>query len=103
MPWFAVRSLYFCRRKSDGTSIFEERVVVFEARSAGVALKKAEQESDQYARMHNFSAHPMRESYELDGEPLIDGYEVWSVMLEACASLEEFYASRYARYDYHPE
>jgi hypothetical protein len=103
MLWFAVQSLYFCRRKSDGTSIFEERVVVFEAESAAEAFEKAERESDQYARVNDFKAHPVQEGYEQDGEPLIDGYEVWSVMLEARVSLEEFYESRYARYDYHPE
>jgi hypothetical protein len=103
MPWFGIRSLYLCRRKSDGTSIFEERVVVFVAESAAEAFEKAEKESDQYARMNDFNAHPVQEGYELDGDPLVDGYEVWSVMLEARASLDEFYESRYARYDYHPE
>ena len=103
MPWFAVQSLYLCRPKSDGTNIFEERVVVFEARSADEAFEKAERESEEYARANTYEAHPNRESYEQDGDPLIDGYEVWSVMLEARASLAEFYATRYARYDYHPE
>ncbi len=103
MPWFAVQSLYLCRTKSDGTNIFEERVVVFTASSFDEAFAKAEQESEQYARANNFEAHPARESYEQDGDPLVDGYEVWSVMLEARASLDDFYASRYARYEYHPE
>jgi hypothetical protein len=101
--WFAIRSLYLCSPKSDGTNIFEERVVVFEAATAGEAFEKAEAESEQYSRVHKFKEHPVKESYEQDGDPLIDGYEVWSVMLEARASLDEFYARRYAPYDYHPE
>lgn len=31
MPWFGVRSGYLFGAKADGTSIFEERVVIFEA------------------------------------------------------------------------
>lgn len=103
MNWYAVRSLYLCRAKADGTNIFEERMVVFEAVSADEAHEKAAEESAQYARDNSFEAHPLRESYEQNGDPLIDGYEVWSVVLEARASLDDFYAIRYARYDYHPE
>ena len=77
--------------------------MVFEASSADEAFEKAERESEEYACSNNFEAHPERESYEQDGDPLIDGYEVWSVMFEARLSLDDFYTSRYTRYGYHPE
>lgn len=103
MPWFAVQSLYLCRQQADGTNIFEERIVVFSASSTEEAFAKAQRESAHYARTNGFTCHPVQRSYEQDGEPLIDGYEVWSVMLAARASLEEFHGLRYARYEYHPE
>lgn len=103
MCWFAVRSLYQCCLKSDGTNIFEERVVVFEAGSVEEAFEKAELESVKYAVARGFKAHPFRESYEQDGDSLIDGYEVWSVLFESRESLDDFFTNRYAKYEYHPE
>ena len=103
MDWFAIRSVYLCRAKSDGMNIFEERVVCFEAGSDDEAHEKAALESARYALANEFEAHPEREGYLQDGDPLIDGYEVWSVMLESRESLDEFYARRYSRYEYRPE
>lgn len=95
--------MYLFGRKSDGTNIFEERIVCFEAGSATEALEKGEAESERYAADNGFVVFPERESYEQDGAPLIDGYEVWSVLLESRDSLADFYAARYAKYDYVPE
>ncbi len=103
MAWFAVRSVYLFGQKSDGTNIFEERVVCFEAASAREAYPKAKQESEQYAAENNFAVFPEREAYEQDGDALIEGYELWSTLLEARLSLAEFFAERYERYTYHPE
>ena len=103
MAWFAIRSVYRFGEKSDGTNIFEERVVCFEAESADAAHAKAKAESERYAAEHDFEVFPERDGYEQDGDPLIDGYEVWSVLFEARESLADFYAARYARYDYRPE
>jgi hypothetical protein len=103
MPWFAIRSVYHFGTKSDGTNIFEERVVCFEAATAHEAHEKAFRESSDYANALGIQAYPDRHSYEQDGEPLIDGYEVWSNLFEARQSLKEFYARRYSGYEYHPE
>jgi hypothetical protein len=103
MAWFAIRSIYLFGQKSDGTNVFEERIVCFEAESADAAHDKAHLESERYARDNGFQVFPERESYEQDGDRLIDGYEVWSVLYEARTSLADFYAARYRRYDYHPE
>ena len=101
--WFAIRSVYLFGRKSDGANIFEERVVCFRAASPEEAHARAKRESERYAAENGMEVFPERDGYEQDGDPLIDGYEVWSVLLEARQSLAEFYATRYSGYDYHPE
>ncbi len=103
MPWYAVRSVYHFGTKSDGSNVFEERVVSFEASGWPEAHAKAEVESEAYAKENNFIAHPEHSGYEQDGEKLIDCYELWSELFEARQSLEAFYAERYAKYEYHPE
>jgi hypothetical protein len=103
MAWFAVRSIYLFGQKADGTNVFEERVVCFQAESADAAHDKAKLESERYAADHGFEVFPEREGYEQDGDSLIDGYEVWSVLFESRDSLSDFYAARYTKYDYKPE
>src|SRR3954447_483672 len=103
MGWFAVRSVYHFAEKSDGTNVFEERVVCFVADSFDEAMAKAERESERYAAVNGFEVHGDRVGYEQDGDPLIDGYEVWSEMAESRDPLAAYYETRYLRYDYHPE
>lgn len=103
MPWYAIRSVYLFGSKADGKNVFEERVVVFGAVSWTQAQEKAAVEAAKYAEENNFVAYPERIGYEQDGSPLIDGYEVWSELFEANASLEEFYANRYAKFEHQPE
>ena len=103
MPWYAIRSVYHFGTKSDGTYIFEERIVSFEAESWAEAHAKGELESNKYATDHNFVLHPEHEGYEQDGEKQIDGYEIWSQLFESRLPLAEFFAERYTRYNYAPE
>lgn len=103
MPWYAARTVYHFGVKNDGTNIFEERVVSFEAADWQEAHAKADAESLAYAKDRNLSVHPERSGYEQDGEQLIDGYELWSELFESRLSLQEFYAERYAKYEYHPD
>ncbi len=100
MPWFAIRSVYLFHTKSDGTNVFEERVVCFEADTAEAAHDKAFAERDAYAAERGFVAHRHQVGYEQDGAALIDGYEVWSAMFESKDSLETFYAKRYEAFTY---
>ena len=103
MGWYAVRTIYHFGTKSDGINIFEERMVAFEAASFEDALQKADEEAAEYGRANAFTAHEDQMAYRQDGDALIDGYEIWSQLFEARLSLVEFYADRYARFDYHPE
>jgi hypothetical protein len=102
MPWYAIRTVYLFGQKPDGTNVFEERVVAFEAASWDEANAKGDAESTAYADANGFEAHPEQSGYEQDGAALVDGYEVWSELFEARLGLEEFYQQRYAAYDFEP-
>lgn len=78
--------------------MFEERVVCFTAESGAGAHEKARIESQGYADQDNFEAYPQQDGYELDGDELNDGYEVWSVLMEAHLSVEKFYEQRYGSF-----
>jgi hypothetical protein len=101
--WFAVRSLFHFGVENDGANIFEECIVVFSGENYDEAFQKAEKESERYAKTNNFAVHPHMESYQQDGDDLIDGYEVWSEMYQSRLSLAEFFVERYEKYEYVPE
>jgi hypothetical protein len=101
--WFGVRSISVFGKKKDGKNIFEERVVIFSGQNASEALQKALAEDDEYKAFHNTVGHPELLCYEQDGEPLIEGYEVWSALYETDEDLHTFYESRYGKYEYHPD
>ena len=100
--WVAIRTVYQFGQKEDGTNIFEERIVCFEAADWDAAHAKARKESAQYAEDNDYEAHPVQDGYEQDGDALIDGYELWSTLYESRESLEEFFENKYTRCDYHP-
>ncbi|BBA32190.1 uncharacterized protein sS8_0222 [Methylocaldum marinum] len=50
-----------------------------------------------------FKIHPDMELYIQDGDPLIDSYEVWSQLFETNENIDEFFANRYIKYEYHPD
>jgi len=103
MAWFGVRTLFLFGTKSDGTNVFEERVVCFKAASFDEAHVRARAEAVEYAIEHDMDRHPDQVAYEQDGENLKDGYEVWSELFESREDLESFWQNRYGRYEYHPE
>ncbi len=103
MEWIAIRSIYHFGVNKNGVNIFEERVVVFEAKDFKDAHAKATIESEVYARENEFILHPEQIGYKQDGEQLIDGYEVWSELFEADLTLDLFYFERYEKYAYHEE
>ena len=103
LSWYAIRSVYLFGVKEDGTNIFEERVVAFEAESWDEAHEKARAEADEYAEANELEAHSEQIGYEQDGVPLIDGYELWSELYESAEPLAAFYERRYSTYDYTPD
>ena len=103
MAWYAVRTIFLIGTKPGGVNIFEERIVCIEAASFDEAHTKGAKESKRYASENTFERHPDQVAYEQEGEYLIDEYEVWSELYESTDSLEQFWTSRYARYEYHPK
>src|SRR5262245_58935098 len=103
MEWFAVRSVFRFGEKSDGTTIYEERIVGFSGANVRDALAKAEAESEQYAKDGGFKLVGDLMAYQQDGEPLIDGYELFSQLFESDQAPEDFFQIRYTRYLYVPE
>lgn len=101
--WYGVRSVYLFGQKNDGTNVFEERVVVFSGKSAEEALLKAQDEADQYAKDCDIEKADILESYQQDGDPLKEGVEVWSTLLETDLDMKEFIAQRYDCYAYKPD
>jgi hypothetical protein len=101
--WFGVRSIYLFGKKKDGTNVYEERVVVFSAQDFAEAHRKAEAESEEYAKFNKLISHADQMAYEQDGDRLVDGYEVWSELFESADDLETFYQKRYGQYAYHPD
>lgn len=86
--------------------MFEERVVAFRAETDKAALEKAKRESEAYSterQDRKYDVHPEQVAYCLDENELADGCEVWSEMFESGDTLNEFYNSRYSKYEYHPE
>ncbi|MFO0758139.1 MAG: hypothetical protein U0359_16710 [Byssovorax sp.] len=103
MRWYAIRTVYLVGSKSDGANVFEERAVCFSASSWEEAHRKAGVESQEYAGANGFEAHAEQVGYEQDGEPLLDGYEVWSEFFESKLDLDDFYRARYLAFLYTPE
>ncbi len=100
MNWYAIRSVYLFGTKEDGTNVFEERIVCFEAATVEEAFEKSDVERESYASAINIEMHPDQHSYTLDGDKLIDGYEVWSQLFESKDSLDTFFENRYTKYEY---
>jgi len=103
MEWYAVRNVYHFGVNKNGKNMFEERVVCFEASNFEEAHSKAERESKKYAEDNGFEVHSEQLVYKQDGEPLIDGYEIWSVLYESDNALDEFYIDFYKKYEYDPD
>jgi hypothetical protein len=101
--WYGIRSIFLFGRKKNGMNVFEERVVVFSGDTVERAFSKAQKEAEHYAKVLNKKMHPYLAAYRQDGDPLIEGYEVWSVLYESRESLNAFVRNRYDKYAYHPE
>ena len=101
--WYGIRSVFLFDQKKDGTNVFEERVVVFSGTTVERAFAKAKKEAENYAKVLKMKMYPYMEAYTQDGDALIDGYEVWSVLYESRETLSSFFKTRYQKYEYHPD
>lgn len=101
--WFGVRSVCLFGKKKDGKNIYEERVLVFSGSNWQEAVSKAMAEMKEYTGFLKTVGYSEVVGYEQDGEPMIDGYEVWSEMYETTEDLDAFVESRYKKYKYQPD
>ena len=53
--WYAMRAVYEHGREDDGTGVFCERILLFQAPHAEGALEQAEQESARYLELPGYS------------------------------------------------
>jgi Domain of unknown function (DUF4288) len=82
-PWYAARCLYEHRdiSKRNGIPCYEERVVVFRARSFKEAIRKGETEARRYGRRGSGTAYlGFIDVFHLFASALKDGTEVFSIM-----------------------
>jgi len=103
LDWFGIRTVYHFGQKKDGTNLFEERVCVFSGVDSDEAFAKAQVEAEEYTTGLGMEWHPLQECYLLDGDSLIDGYEVFSQVFEYDGSLDSFVTERYERFRYSPD
>lgn len=104
MPWFSIRAVYMHERRSDGTGMFEERMLLFRASDAKHACALAENESRHYLQLNptfqrvgEWIAFAVR----LDGEEL-NGSEIWSGLSSSDMAPEEYYKRRYTDFELEP-
>ena len=105
--WFGVRSLCLFGKKKDGVNVYEERILVFSGCDAEgkEALEKAGDEVEQYATeiCKTSVFHPRLDAYLQDGDPLIEGYEVWSQLYESVLDIDAFWEARHGEYTFRPD
>jgi hypothetical protein len=100
MKWFAIRTVIRHGPEGRGKAVYEERVLVYRARTPSHAASRAKKDSDAY-----LAANP---NFELLGEPAMfvlntkkpdfNGVEVWSCLHAGPADGKKFWSDRYERY-----
>ena len=102
MPWFSIRAVYMHERQSDGTGIFEERILLFRASDTERACALAENESRRYLQL-NPTFQRVGEwivfAIRLDGEEL-NGSEIWSGLSSSDMGQQEYYKRRYTDFEF---
>lgn len=94
--WFGIRSFFH----HEEIGKYEERTVLMLANSADDAMQKGEVEAVGYADEYDTEFLGVVQGYELSrddvtsaGEGLVDGVEVFSLMRDATASVDEYLAT----------
>lgn len=99
MQWYAARVVYQTNDRRHKKFLYEERVVAICADSDEHAFEKASAEADRYASQLDFCRVGEILLYIRDDEPIEDGWELWSTLLDTDEDGETFYDNRYAKYE----
>jgi hypothetical protein len=94
--WYAVRSLF--RIPGEPESVYEERITLWQARSFGQAMERAEAEAEEYAEFSGATyLSDFAQAYHLADAPPRDGAEVFSVVRDSSlppnAYIDRFFSS----------
>lgn len=82
--WYAARTVYNCYpNKKSKKKIYEERVVLFVAKSFNNAIKKAEKEADEYSNANQMKYLGFVNVFKLFEQSITNGTEVYSLMRES--------------------
>jgi hypothetical protein len=75
--WFSVRCL--CQLRIDGTTGYEERITLWRAGTAEEAIRRAEEEAEQYAETVGVAYLHFAQAYEISDD-VAEGAEVYSLI-----------------------
>jgi hypothetical protein len=102
-PWYAARCLFehgdFSRR--DRVPCYEERVVIFRARSFREAIRKAEKEAKEYCRGLATRYLGFVEAFHLFSSTLEEGVEVFSILRSKKMTSSRFIKTFYDDRSFH--
>ena len=100
MKWFAVQIVVRHGALPRGKAVYEERILLYSARSPSHAAARAKKDTESY-----LSANP---EFSLAGQPSIfvlnakesglDGAEAWSCLYKGPEDAKKFWAERYKNY-----
>lgn len=99
MDWYGARTVYQWAEPRGKAYLYEERIVVVCAESDEAAFAKAEAEAEAYAIANGVRWMGAAVLYHQDGDALIDGYEVWSVLMDSDDPYDVFCAKRYGAFE----
>lgn len=104
MKWFAVQSVFSHEVISRGSAVYEERVVLYRARTPRQAVTRAKKDAAAYIEANpQFSEVSQPRIFALSGQLVdFDGAEVWSCLHKGPARASKFWADRYKRYSLNP-
>ena len=103
--WYAIRAVYEHGREDDGTGVFCERVLLFQAAVPEAAVEEAQRESAQYLdlnpefrRIGEWTIVSMQENQQPRS-----GAEVWSMVYLDKRSGADFYHEHYKKLEMPPD
>jgi hypothetical protein len=105
MTWYSIRAVYAHGSDSDGSVIFEERIVLFRADDVERAFALAETESGQYLQLNpTFQRIGEWVAFEIAGGLSdLNKAEIWSGLSRSELSPERFYEQRYTAGELQPD
>jgi hypothetical protein len=101
---FSVRAIYLHGVESDGVSVYEERIVMFDAPDADAAGKEAENESREYLSVNpGFKRVSPFVIFRIGASLNDRGTEIWSGLSRSRLEPSGYYRHRYTSLEPQPD